>query len=686
MRLIGRFFREIGDTFLREKRGIFYLSILLFFIFISANLLFYFTSTFPASCKICHYMKPYYDQWRTSNHNNYNCLKCHKFRPVVNMINTLKYVTNTYNPRPIAVIEDKRCLNANCHPGALSEKVKFKGSILFDHQNHLGKIKRGEKLKCVSCHSQIVQGEHIAVTEKVCFLCHFKGATRGQSMTGCPSCHGTPTKIVEHEGFSFSHESYLKIGVACNQCHIDVASGSGDVPLERCNSCHVERAEKAQEPLFIHKVHVTNVGINCFKCHEPIEHGEVRLIQALEVRCENCHAKLHASQKELYMGASGRGVADTPSRMFAAQVACDGCHKHRSEGEKPSDAIKAEIVTSRARSCVECHGKGYDLMLYDWIRKGANLIRSVESAVSFAERIVEREEANKNPRSEEVVTLMNDAIYNFRLVQSGKPAHNIDYSYRLLKEAWEQSELAIRIVRPSNVSLLPAKPEIFQKMGKYCTSFCHDRIGIPEELTFKEMGISFPHSLHSSLIEIDCTVCHSPEKHKMRIITKEGCMECHHGGEEKCGRCHHAEEKFYTGNYKTFQGPSLKDIMFQADLPCTSCHDLTSKDQSLNAIKQKCIDCHDEGYGKMLIDWEREAEEKDVALTVLLDNLAKALEGSSLPRASREKYMKELQALLEDQGFLNSSNPVHNYMAAREIYENLIKRAKEIEKILEKKK
>ena len=33
---------------------------------------------------------------------------------------------------------------------------------------------RGIKLRCTSCHSQIVQGQHMAVTATTCFLCHFK--------------------------------------------------------------------------------------------------------------------------------------------------------------------------------------------------------------------------------------------------------------------------------------------------------------------------------------------------------------------------------------------------------------------------------------------------------------------------------------------------------------------------------
>ena len=31
---------------------------------------------------------------------------------------------------------------------------------------------------------------HVKVDEAVCFTCHFKGAEKGQAVTGCLVCHG----------------------------------------------------------------------------------------------------------------------------------------------------------------------------------------------------------------------------------------------------------------------------------------------------------------------------------------------------------------------------------------------------------------------------------------------------------------------------------------------------------------
>ena len=280
---------------------------------------FFVAAYFPGSCRACHYMDPYVDQWKASAHANVTCIKCHSFSPVFITVTTLKYWTGLYNPRPRADVKDAACLANGCHEGRI-EKGKAKlGNITFDHQDHMTKLKRGEKLRCTSCHNAIVQGEHIVkgshtqVDTGVCFLCHFKGISAGQALGGCPGCHGTPTKVVEHSGFMFSHESYLKLGVPCKQCHIRVSEGDGKVQDAHCYDCHVGRLEKKADVLAIHRTHVTFNAIQCFKCHERVRHGQVELVKTFEVQCDGCHKRLHNYQKEMYMGAGAKGVPDTPS-------------------------------------------------------------------------------------------------------------------------------------------------------------------------------------------------------------------------------------------------------------------------------------------------------------------------------------------------------------------------------------
>jgi hypothetical protein len=145
-------------------------------------------STSPRFCNSCHIMRPYYHAWKTSSHNFVPCVECHyppgkrdelrvKFQAMTQVV---KFVTRTYGSRPYAEVEDASCLRDGCHETRLLEgKVTFKRGIVFDHKPHLTEARRGRKLRCTSCHSQIVVGTHMVVTESTCFLCHFKGRSAG---------------------------------------------------------------------------------------------------------------------------------------------------------------------------------------------------------------------------------------------------------------------------------------------------------------------------------------------------------------------------------------------------------------------------------------------------------------------------------------------------------------------------
>ncbi len=82
--------------------------------------------------------------------------------------------------------------------------------------------------------------------------------------------------------------------------------------------------------------------VDCQECHAPIQHGKVELVEPLEVRCESCHIRQHNLRKLMYIGTGGKLVPDLPSRMFAAQVSCTGCHVHVTE--------KGDILSHEART------------------------------------------------------------------------------------------------------------------------------------------------------------------------------------------------------------------------------------------------------------------------------------------------------------------------------------------------
>ncbi len=668
-------FREIIKNWWKNKsdltRGILIGFLIIVGLFFIINLTFFATSHFPSSCNACHIMKPYYENWKTSVHNTAGCIECHPFRPGFITTAILKYLTGTYNPRPHAIVEDRSCLKSGCHNERLkNSKTTFKGSIIFDHDIHISKTKRGENLICTTCHSQIVQGEHISVTEKVCFLCHFKGAAKDQSITGCPSCHGMPKKIVEHEGFSFSHESYLRIGIGCNQCHTEVSSGDGNVSEEKCHFCHIPREKSDVGFTQLHQIHVTEKAIYCFNCHEEIKHGSIRLVQPFEVRCESCHHRKHSPQKELYIGVSGKGVTDTPSRMFAAQVSCDGCHTHSNGKSDRYKAIK--------NACVNCHGKKYDLMLDDWKREINSALDYVSNLMKDTEELLKKDFLKKK-KYEGTRKLLEDALFNYNFVRDGRGEHNVEYAVKLLASSMDQYEIAKKSINPGYSPT--TRPDVLREPDGYCAKLCHNRLGLPEKKFFDEMHIEFPHRLHSEEMDLGCATCHSPEKHKMRIITKDGCMNCHHKGEEpNCLQCHPLQTELYRGDFRNKK--IIPDVMFSAGVACIDCHNLKEKAHTVETLKDKCVECHEAGYDDLLIQWEKDLLEKESILTLKVSELKDKIEsikllGKELPKNS-ENLLRRAELVLKATG---EGRGVHNYNESIRLMEET---GREIEDALKK--
>lgn len=235
----------------------------------------------PKNCNVCHFMTPFYKKWEASTHNRVDCLKCHVYTPLNAVSGQLRLWAGRYNPRPRTIVPDKNCLQSGCHDRRLIESTAIftKRGINFDHMPHFTEIKRGIKLHCRSCHSDIVQGEHVKVSMNVCFLCHFKGVSPNQAVTGCPSCHTVPKQPIVVRGKTFSHDEVMKAGYKCNQCHTEVTRGEGIVPKEKCYFCHVEGIEMYEDVRFVHLNHVTKNQLDCLWCHPRIEHGKIRIAE-----------------------------------------------------------------------------------------------------------------------------------------------------------------------------------------------------------------------------------------------------------------------------------------------------------------------------------------------------------------------------------------------------------------------
>lgn len=614
------FFLALREGFVEHRRALLALVAMAIAAVSVIQLVSYFAASQPSTCASCHIMEPYVDAWKTSVHKDVTCVTCHREWRFALSKTYLTYAMGIYTTHLRAEVPDARCLKCHEHQD-LDTDESFLKNIHFSHKSHLGEMRRGKSLHCTSCHTGHTvmgtgSGEGVKpstdVDESVCFTCHFKGAETGQAATGCLVCHGPPTTVVTHQGFQFDHGSYLKRDVRCDLCHVEVTKGDANVPKERCTSCHVSRIEAYGDSVKVHEIHLRRHEIDCARCHSRMEHGKVAMAPALGERCDACHKPSHTEQEQMYIGVGGEGVPDSPSTMFLARVACDSCH-----GEPGGDPRKG--AEELRKSCITCHGQGFDRMVDDWVNEIGALVvdvtRVVQSAESAARNVRGGEQRFKEPLAR--------ARHNLDFVRQGRGEHNIRYAVELLRLARSDGDAVLKATGAG----VPAPPTVLASKAGYCR-VCHSTSHLGTAIQFQ--GMTYDHNRHLAA-GLACDTCHSLDEHGKTAIARDGCMNCHHGSEQKrtCVQCHTGQASFYAG---TLPGTAIKgdaDVMSQAEVGCSDCHDLSSKEPLVKAVQQACESCHEKGFGDMLIDWINEDQERVQELAVLVARARTQLDGES---------------------------------------------------------
>ncbi len=382
------------------------------------------TSSQPGFCGTCHFMKPYYESWKTSTHKDVACVECHippgiaselrKKYEALSMV--VQYFTGTYGTNPWAEIPDEACLRPGCHEQRLLAAREVFKNVLFDHRPHLVEMRREKRLRCTSCHSQIVQGQHISVTESTCFLCHFKEAKLNEGTARCTFCHEIPEKLITTAGLAFDHSDVKRFGMECTLCHSTVVKGEGEVPQERCYTCHSEpeRLARISETEFMHRTHVTEHKVDCLNCHVEIQHKIPKELEVIATRCETCHVGGgHSPQRDLYVGLGGQGVNPRPAAMYLAGVSCESCHLISKEGRK----LASEV------SCMSCHGAKFLKIYQNWQE-------TLTSRLEKTQKLLAQVKAQVPPTE-----LLRRAEENIAFVEKSHGVHNPGYASVLLNYA-----------------------------------------------------------------------------------------------------------------------------------------------------------------------------------------------------------------------------------------------------------
>ena len=696
------------DFFKEAKRGtqthlkgikIFLLfSIIAFFLILGGLLRF---SESPTFCGMCHQMNAYMDSWRASSHRHVACSECHYEPGLVNHLRgkwvdgqvSLAYFISGKRPsRPHAEIGDASCLQKGCHKiENLQGDIIYK-NVAFSHGKHLGELRRGMKLRCTTCHAQLVQGAHLTVHEINCFICHYyKAGSRGEeeciscAVGGCTSCHVEPKGDIKVKGWSFNHGKYIARGVTCEKCHINVVQGDAHVPEGKCVQCHNEPRILGTQyaSQFIHKNHVSDHKIECADCHSYIRHeiGPILTFASTpSIICDKCHSKeMHLGPSELYRGTGGIGVPDSPSLMFTTNVDCIACHRR---GEESKAALHTTKYVERAmgEACVDCHGEGFDETLKQWktlLSKAEN--ETNQRIFNVQKTLYDFEKTNGGTAAfKKAQNLLNEARHNYSFVLLGRGVHNIEYAFKLLNAANNKTEQTLMALDKGY------QPREFQtKMT--CTSLCH--VGI-EKRTVLYNDIKFSHETHVAGNGMKCLDCHSPRESHGKTLQKN-CAGCHHGKEikkVKCEDCHVSVKRVIQGKggIGVKEMPSSKlDVV-----ECIDCHrGITAKKKdTFDAIKKRCIECHDQSYGEILVRWKRTSEDWLNKVNPKIDRVKEEIERIDRRGGHTFVYRKLFGEAELNLNLAKKGNGVHNLEYVEDLFESANHRLDEAIKQLEKKK
>jgi nitrate/TMAO reductase-like tetraheme cytochrome c subunit len=613
-------------------------------------------SSQPEFCNSCHIMEPYYESWQHSAHADVACTECHfepgtlgtvrgKFQAITQLA---KYVTRTQGTRPWADVSDASCLRSGCHsPRSLEGPIPF-GRVSFDHGPHLLEV-RGQRLRCVTCHSQVLVDQHFAVERTVCFACHFHPEEDGHPparTSDCTTCHGPPAGALEVAGRTFEHEPYLRRGVDCQACHADVIAGTGTVHMQRCRSCHGEPEILARsgEAELLHRAHVTDKKVECFECHVEIQHGREAAAPAHpagDQACNACHDGPHSAAQLVYAGSGARGVAAQPSRMHETHVACAACHTGRAGGAHGSSAL----ASAGEVDCLHCHGTGYAGMLAEWQS-------TVGAGLAGLRPMLAELRASAPAESEELRMAEEDLTLLER--DGSRGAHNAPYALDVLRSVAQRIDRARSALVPggeaSAAALLPPPADAG------CAA-CH--LDVAQRDPLQVHARPFRHADHLRTAGLACAECHLAEPHGAPAFSRDQCASCHHAEREgsdpsDCASCHALQQSFFTGSFTGSFAGALAGLEPAApempDKTCNECHG--EAPDIVLPPPNMCVLCHGAGYDQKLADWNTATDERVARLERAL---AAAPPGTDAAALARARQALELVAADGSRGVHNAS-------------------------------
>ena len=167
------------------------------------------------------------------------------------------------------------------------------------------------------------------------------------------------------------------------------------------------------------------------------------------------------------------------------------------------------------------------------------------------------------------------------------------------------------------------------------------------------------------------------------------CAGCHHGTgikNVKCEDCHVNVRRLIQGKggIGVKERPSNKlDVV-----ECVDCHQsvLAKKKGTFDAIKKRCIACHDQSYGEMVVQWRATSENMLKELEPKLAQVKEEIDRIDRRGGHTFVYRKLYGEAELNYNLAKNGKGVHNLEYAEELFESANHRLDEaIEQIARKK-
>jgi hypothetical protein len=365
--------------------------------------------------------------------------------------------------------------------------------------------------------------------------------------------------------------------------------------------------------------------------------------------------------------------------MFSTNIDCVACHRKAEESEAALHTTKY-VERAIGETCVDCHGEGYDETLKHWKILLSKAENETNQRIFNAQKILYEFEKTKGGSADfkKAQAILNEARHNYSFVLLGRGVHNIEYTFKLLNAANNKTEQALAVIDKGY------KPKEFQTQMT-CTTLCH--VGV-EKRTVPFNDIRFSHETHSAGKGLKCSDCHAPRENHGKTFMKN-CAECHHGEKirkVRCEDCHVFVKRLVQGK----GGIGVKELPSNKldVVECIDCHRgiLAKKKDIFDTVKKRCIECHDQSYGEMVVRWKATSED---LLKKLEPKMAKVKEG--IDRIDRRRghsfvYRKLFGEAELNYNLVKKGNGVHNLEYTEELLEFANNRLDEAIKQLSKKR